>query len=182
MKLFEKIFGNKQSNELKIDYNNELNKIEFRYNILKKYSQQKNLVISIETNLMDTDKEAVSIINGLADALAKRNLPFIKMPTVSNRKKSIYGIDIGNKNGTRDIAYILICQIEGDAIDWQFFCDYLSHSDLIIGVNPLLSFDELKDYLTLSYALNFPESDKFQDYIYDSKNFHVFRTSIKLEN
>lgn len=181
MKIFEKLFGNKQSNELKIDYNSELNKIEFRYNTLTKYIQGKTLVIGIETNLMDTDADPKNIINGLAEELSKRDLPYIKMPTVSNRKKSIYGIDIGNKNGTRDIAYILICQINGDAIDWNLFSNYLSHSDLIIGVNPLVTFGELKDHLTVSYALDYPENGMFEDYIYDSKNFHIFRTSINLK-
>lgn len=162
-------------NEKRMLYEKERDKLGFRYKSLHELLGENKGIVGIDTNLMDKTRDYKVLIKGLCKYLDGRNIIYRKLPIVKKNTSSIFGMKLEQK-GESTTAYAVILELTKNQLSEELFYEFLSHSDLMIGLAPNESFNNIVEELEFDYDIAFPQRHYFKGYVYDSMNFSVIRT------
>ncbi|PKM93884.1 MAG: hypothetical protein CVU84_13320 [Firmicutes bacterium HGW-Firmicutes-1] len=173
-----KVIKDKKNGETRIDYFKVANKNTFRWDALKKLMCEKEMMIRIDTNLVNSEAKDIDISKSFEEYFEMHNIPYQVLPTEKNKFKKILGI---NLKMTRENAYIILFHIKEEDMTNDFFKQYLENCDLDIGITPKRSFEEIYKELQKGYFTSFFGCEYFEEAIYDSNYIGSMRISPGIE-
>lgn len=173
-----KIVKDKKSGDSRIDYYRLSDKPSFRYDTLERILSNKEIVLRVDTNLIESTKTDIEKSKELEQGLIDNNFPYEIIPTEKSRNKKIFGIKLKSE---RENAYNIIFKGNWALITREFFNEYLANTDLDIGVLPIKPFDEIYRDMQKGYLVTFFDSGYFEAAIYDSNFIGTMRISKNLE-
>lgn len=169
-----------KNGEARIDYYKEKDQRTFRYETLKQLLGDSELIIKIDTNMTksDVEKRHLDICRYYESGFKDKNIAYEVIPTEKTNHKKILGITYKKDE---EKAYLVLFTINAKDITQEFFNNYLSNTDLDIGINPSQSFEELYKELQRGYFSSFTNSGYFGAYIYDSNYIGSMRISKEID-
>lgn len=174
-----KCVRDKKSGDLRIDYYKITDRKTFRYETLGKLLLDKEIVIRVDTNLVESEKTDMEFSKELEQGLIENNINYEVIPSEKTKTKKIFGIRL---KSSRENAYNIIFKVEWNLITKEFFNKYLAKCDLDIGITPIKAFDEINKDIQKGYLTSFFDSGCFEANIYDSNYIGTMRLSNNLEN
>lgn len=175
-----KVKYDKKKNEYRLDYNREDNKSKFRYDLLKEITKEKKIILSLETNLLYKISDYTSFAEKFIFELKKRGYSYFTQSVPNTRGYKLFGIQLNAKSENN--ALVIVLEINGNDLDFEFFDNYLRHFDLIVGIEPSKTLNEYEEKFKISYSSLFVEEKDFEHYYFDSIVFSMVRTSMNLDN
>lgn len=168
----------KKSGDTRIDYYRVKDKDTFRFETLKKLLTNEELIISIDTNLVQSNEQQKDIAMNLESHLKDSNLRYEVQSIANTKEKKIFGIPM--KTGDKKAFNVLICLNVKD-ITKDFFDQYFLNSDVLIGIQPKKSFEEICSDLQKGYMTSFFEKEYFEFTIYDSNIISSMRINKSID-
>ncbi len=173
-----KFVRDKKNGETRIDYYKVNDKNAFRLDTLKKLLTLEPLILSIDTNLVQSSEKHKDIAQGYEIRLKESNLRYEVIPIPNTKEKKVLGIPMKT---SEERAFNILISMQAQDITKDFFDQYLLNSDVLIGIGPKKSFEEICKDLQMGYMTTFFDRDYFEFTLYDSSFICSMRITKQVE-
>lgn len=168
-----KFVRDKKSGETRIDYYKVIDKETFRFETLKRLLTEEDLILSLDTNLVKSNDKQRDIAMGLENHLKEDNFLYQVLAIPNTKEKKIFGIPM--KSGEEN-AYNILVSLSAQDITKDFFDQYIKGNDVLMGIQPKKSFEEIYQDLQKGYMTSFFNKAYFEYTLYDS----IFISSLRI--
>lgn len=172
-----KVYVDKKVGDYRVEYFKLKDKDTFRFETLRSIVSDHTIHVGLETNLLSSNESSESYVQALEDYFTQNNLPFWCNPVASTKKRMLFGITL---KGGDEMAYVCFCELTKAQLTEDFYNRFLKNQDIIVGIAPKKSFDEMSLKLRRKYESTFPQTVDYEAFYYDSSIFSVARSSIDL--
>lgn len=164
---------NKKKGETRIEYYKLKEYNEFRFDTLNKIlGDNYSLVFSIDTNLIKSDKDQQSQAKKFEAYFNENKIAYEVFPVPSTKERKIFGIIVKKSS---EKAFNIVFPLKASDITMDFFESYLYNCDLLIGINPKKTFEELCKDIQKGYFTSFFDKEYFENTYYDSNYIKSIR-------
>lgn len=174
-----KFIRDKKSGETRIDYYKVAERDVFRYETLKRLINNEDIVISIDTNLMKSQESHQNIAMAFEEKLKADHIQYEVFPITNTREKKILGIPMMKSSGEK--AFSILINLNGQDIKKDFFDKYFLSTDVLIGIQPKKSFEEICKDVQKGYMTSFFDKSYFEWVLYDSDYISSIRITKSIE-
>ncbi|MBC7960711.1 MAG: hypothetical protein H7X94_12655 [Vallitaleaceae bacterium] len=174
-----KVVRDKKRGETRIDYFRVIDRNAFRYETLKKLIEAQDLIISIDTNLVKSEQKHQTIAMAVETILKENNIYYEMLPVENVKQKKVLGFPVKTKD---EKAFNILFSLKAQDLTKALFDQAFHDSDVLIGINPKKSFEEIFKDLQKGYFTTFFDPNYFEFAVYDSNYISAIRINKVIED
>ncbi len=179
MKKKYKVTRDKKTQEIMVSYYRLKDVDKFRFAYLKDIlANYETVIISISTNLMHENKDALKYIKHTEKYLSELNIEHRIVPIANTREKKVLGIKVGTQ---KKEAFNILLELPTIKLDDTFYDEILASVDIMLGVNLTnekeQGFEELTQEFQKGFEKYLYDVEGFEHVLYDSVLIHAIRTN-----